>query len=98
MSAVIYLGDNRYPAPHVHPPPAQIKGIPTQAELDAFPRMFTWGELKEIVKSGDLERLGRNFALQRRYDVWTTAIKKKYGSTGESVSRRPASRRQAGRL
>jgi len=46
---VVYDGDTRYPGPLVHPPPEYIKGIPTQAELDAQARMFTWGELKEII-------------------------------------------------
>lgn len=47
---VVYDGDVRYPGPPVHPPPAYITGIPSQAELDAQARMFTWGELKEIVR------------------------------------------------
>ena len=46
---VVYDDDDRYPGPTIHPPPDHIQGIPTQAQLDAFPRMFTWGELKEIV-------------------------------------------------
>jgi hypothetical protein len=50
MAQVIYNGDTRYPAPPAYAPPAGIGGIPTQAELDAFPKMFTWGELKEIVR------------------------------------------------
>lgn len=49
MKDVIYNNDERYPGPEAHPPPDYIKGIPTQAELDAYPRMFTWGELKGIV-------------------------------------------------
>lgn len=53
MDQVVYNGDTRYPAPPVHPPPSEIGGIPTQAELDAFPRMFTWGELKEIVRESN---------------------------------------------
>lgn len=47
---VIYDNDTRYPGPLVHPPPAEITGMPTQSELDAQARMFTWGELKEIVR------------------------------------------------
>lgn len=55
--AVVYDGDTRYPGPLVHPPPEYIKGIPTQAELDAQARMFTWGELKEIIsKSSPVDR------------------------------------------
>jgi hypothetical protein len=46
---IVYDNDTRYPGPLVHPPPGYIKGIPTQAELDAQARMFTWGELKEII-------------------------------------------------
>jgi hypothetical protein len=78
-----YLSDTRYPGPPVHALPSHIHGVPTQAELDAFPRMFTWGELKEIVKSGDLEQLMRNKAMQARYDVWMSGMREKYGSTGE---------------
>ena len=46
---IIYDDDTRYPGPDVHPPPGYITGIPTQRELDAQARMFTWGELKGIV-------------------------------------------------
>lgn len=46
---IIYDDDTRYPGPAVHPPPEYITGIPTQRELDAQARMFTWGELKEII-------------------------------------------------
>jgi hypothetical protein len=49
MNPVVYNGDERYPGPQAHLPPSDILGIPSQAELDAFPRMFTWGELKEII-------------------------------------------------
>jgi hypothetical protein len=38
----------------VHPPPEDVKGLPTQAELDAQARMFTWGELKEIIRESGL--------------------------------------------
>lgn len=69
MDQVIYNNDTRYPGPAAHPPPEYIHGIPTRAELDAYPRMFTWGELKEIVRecmttqmslaeAGTLRRLG----------------------------------------
>jgi len=47
---IIYDDDTRYPGPDVHPPPGYITGIPTQRELDAQARMFTWGELKGIVR------------------------------------------------
>lgn len=49
MSQVIYSNDTRYPGPPIHPPPREITGLPTNEELDAYPRMFEWGELKEIV-------------------------------------------------
>lgn len=48
--AVQYGTDARYPGPQTHPPPAYIEGIPTQADLDGYPRIFTWGELKGIVR------------------------------------------------
>lgn len=81
---VRYLNDGRYPGPSVHPLPANIEGTPTQVELDAYPRMFTWGELKETIRSGKLERLMRNKMMQERYDVWMTDMKKVYGNTGAS--------------
>lgn len=49
MSHVIYNNDTRYPGPPIHPPPREITGLPTHEQLDAYPRMFEWGELKEIV-------------------------------------------------
>lgn len=82
MDQVVYNGDTRYPGPKPHPPPAFIKGIPSQQELDAYPRMFTWGELKEIIRESQCappwcsgveghlkERRGKNvlkLILQRR--------------------------------
>jgi len=50
MQPVIYNDDTRYPGPSLYPPPSYITGIPSQVEFDAFPRMFTWGELKGIVR------------------------------------------------
>jgi hypothetical protein len=44
--------------------------------------MFTWGELKEIVHTGELEQLQRNKEMQRKYDIWSAGIKQEYGSTG----------------
>lgn len=46
---VVWNGDRRFPGPRVHALPAYISGVPTQAELDAHPRLFTWGELKEML-------------------------------------------------
>jgi hypothetical protein len=83
MSIVTYLSDTRYPGPPSHPPPAFIEGIPTQADLDAYPRMFTWGELKEIIRGGKLEQLMRNKEMQARYDTWMIGIRQRFGSTGE---------------
>lgn len=54
MSEVVYCNDNRYPGPEVHPIPDFIGGTPSQAELDAQPRLFTWGELKEIISECSL--------------------------------------------
>jgi hypothetical protein len=53
--------------------------------------MFTWGELKGIIQSGELEQLMRNKEMQARYDIWSAGIKKEYGSTGaasDSLARR----------
>lgn len=47
---VVYCGDTRYPGPASYPVPEGVEGVPTQAELDAHPRLFTWGELKEIIR------------------------------------------------
>jgi hypothetical protein len=49
MSEVVYNNDRRYPGPEVYPLPDFVGGTATQAELDAQPRLFTWGELKEII-------------------------------------------------
>ncbi|KAL7420630.1 hypothetical protein Q5752_004581 [Cryptotrichosporon argae] len=79
--SVLYADDRRYPGPIAHPAPPTVTGLPTQAELDAHPRLFTWGELKGIICSGDLEQLMRNKALQARYDAWMAGMKKQFGST-----------------
>ncbi|WVQ80115.1 hypothetical protein IAT38_002216 [Cryptococcus sp. DSM 104549] len=81
MSEVVYCDDRRYPGPATHPAPPDITGTPTQAELDAYPRMFTWGELKQIIMGGDLEQLMRNKEMQWKYDQWSVGMKAKYGST-----------------
>ncbi|WWC86570.1 uncharacterized protein L201_001447 [Kwoniella dendrophila CBS 6074] len=78
---VIYLNDRRYPGPKAHEASRDITGLPTQEELDAYPKMFTWGELKGIIVSGRLEGLMRNKEMQARYNIWTKGIKAKYGST-----------------
>lgn len=54
MQPVIYDADERYPGPSTYPPPEYVAGIPIQAELDAYPRMFTWGELKGIIRELEL--------------------------------------------
>jgi hypothetical protein len=47
---VTYLNDTRYPGPEPYPPPAELEGlILLVEEVEACPRLFTWGELKEIV-------------------------------------------------
>ncbi|ORY30227.1 hypothetical protein BCR39DRAFT_530056 [Naematelia encephala] len=81
QTEVIWNSDTRYPGPKVFHPPEEIGGLPTQEELDGFPRMFSWGELKEILQSRDLEQLMRNKALQQRYDEWMAGMKVVYGST-----------------
>ncbi|OCF53979.1 hypothetical protein L486_08536 [Kwoniella mangroviensis CBS 10435] len=89
MSQVTFLDDARYPGPSIHEASAEIAGLPTQDELDAYPRMYTWGELKEVIVSGQLEKLMRNKEMQVRYNIWMNGIREKYGSTGdfESTSR-----------
>jgi hypothetical protein len=57
---IMYDDDTRYPGPEVHPPPEYITGIPTQGELDAQARMFTWGELKEIISKSTRESRARS--------------------------------------
>ncbi|WWD00940.1 hypothetical protein V866_007878 [Kwoniella sp. B9012] len=81
MSQVTYLDDTRYPGPSIHEASAEIAGLPTQEELDAYPRMYTWGELKEVIVSGQLEKLMRNKEMQVRYNRWMNGIREKYGST-----------------
>ena len=86
MTEVRYLDDHRYPGPPTYPLPNHITGTPSQAELDAEARMFTWPELREIIRSGRLERLMRNKGQQRRYDVWMRGMKEGYGTTGAFAS------------
>lgn len=50
---LVYADDTRYPPPAVHPPPDVIQGLPTQKELDSYPRLFSWGELKDIICGWD---------------------------------------------
>lgn len=47
--STMYYDDYRYPGPSAHAAPTHIHGLPTDAELAVFPKLFTWGELKEIV-------------------------------------------------
>ncbi|WVQ69614.1 uncharacterized protein L199_007834 [Kwoniella botswanensis] len=81
MSQATYLDDTRYPGPKIHEASAEIAGLPTQDELDAYPRMYTWGELKEVIVNGQLEKLMRNKEMQVRYNRWMNGIREKYGST-----------------
>ncbi|WWD15625.1 hypothetical protein CI109_100047 [Kwoniella shandongensis] len=81
MSEVVYANDTRYPGPKSHPAPANVTGLPTQAELDAYPRLFTWGELKEIIMTGQLGQLMRNTEMQYKYDQWSAGMKKQFVST-----------------
>lgn len=37
------------PHPARYPAPASIGGLPTQEELDALPRLFSWERLQEII-------------------------------------------------
>ncbi|WRT64469.1 uncharacterized protein IL334_001401 [Kwoniella shivajii] len=87
MSEVIYLSDRRYPGPDSHAASRDIQGLPTQAELDSYPRMFTWGELKDIIVSGQLEGLMRNKQMQAKYNEWIKGIKLEYGSTENYLKR-----------
>lgn len=68
----MYLDDKRYAGPACHPPPAEVKGLPTQRELDAFPRMFTWGELKDIIR--ELHRPLEHGIAGARVLLWSQAI------------------------
>ncbi|KAK4688936.1 hypothetical protein P7C73_g1149, partial [Tremellales sp. Uapishka_1] len=78
---VVYGDDRRYPGPVPHPAPVYIKGIPDQEELEAFPRMFTWGEFKEMLYTYNLDPMRRNREMQKRYEAWFRGIKAEYGST-----------------
>lgn len=40
--------------PHLYPPPPEIVGIPTRAELDALPRRNTWESLKDTIGNESL--------------------------------------------
>ncbi|CAK9780592.1 hypothetical protein CC85DRAFT_329197 [Cutaneotrichosporon oleaginosum] len=77
----IWDNDTRYPAPAAFELPPFITGVPSQAELDAQPRLFTWGELKDVIQSGELDRLSRNKQLQHTYEAWMQKQRAAWGST-----------------
>ncbi|KAL1408817.1 hypothetical protein Q8F55_005631 [Vanrija albida] len=87
MPEVVWNNDRRYPGPEIHPLPEYITGVPTQPELDAMPRLFTWGELKEMIYTGTLEHLSRNKELQARYEHWMKGQKAQWGSTENYLTR-----------
>lgn len=66
--------------PALYPLPSTISGVPTQAEQEALPRMFTWAQIREIIQVCDLGRLKRNPEMQARYDAWNVELKKVHGS------------------
>jgi hypothetical protein len=39
------------PHPELYPLPNGVQGVPTQAELNAFPRKFTWEETREMYET-----------------------------------------------
>jgi len=96
-----FLNDRRYPAPKGFAAPSFIEGLPTQAELDACPRLFTWGEIKKIIRTqmcycaceeltgqpgdGNAEGLTRNKGVEARYEKWMEGTKEQHGSAGEMV-------------
>lgn len=74
---VVYCGDTRYPGPAYYPAPPEITGTPSQAELDAHPRLFTWGELKEIIREFEPEARSAEgkwarFVLEVQQKSWGT--------------------------
>ncbi|BEI83162.1 hypothetical protein CcaverHIS002_0310300 [Cutaneotrichosporon cavernicola] len=77
----IWDNDTRYPAPEAFELPPFIHGVPTQAQLDAQPRLFTFGELKEIIQKGELEHLSRNKQIQAKYEGWMKKQKDVWGSS-----------------
>ncbi|GMK53531.1 hypothetical protein CspeluHIS016_0101170 [Cutaneotrichosporon spelunceum] len=77
----IWDSDTRYPAPEAFELPSFIEGVPTQAEFDAQPRLYTWGELKDVIKSGKLDRLTRNKQLQFVYEGWMKKQQDTWGTT-----------------
>ncbi|RXK39988.1 hypothetical protein M231_02783 [Tremella mesenterica] len=76
---IIYLNDRRYPAPKILLPKPR-EGLPTQEELDAEPKIWTWGELKAFIYFRPLEPLGRSAALQKRYKLWVEGVKQDFGT------------------
>ncbi|WVQ80946.1 hypothetical protein IAT38_003053 [Cryptococcus sp. DSM 104549] len=82
MSAVIiYLNDHRYPGPAVHPVPPFIAGIPKQEEIDFYPKLVIWGELKRAIMAGELDRSSRNKHLMYKFRQWKRGIEAEYGSS-----------------
>ncbi|CED83152.1 Protein of unknown function DUF3605 [Phaffia rhodozyma] len=70
--------------PKLHPAPSDIEGLPTKEDIESYPVMFTWEELKKIIKIGDLALLKRPKQLQKIYDEWSLKMKADFGGSTES--------------
>lgn len=74
----------KYLAPEVFPAPDYIKGLPTADDLDDSVVLFTWGELKDIIKKSGSDGFSRNKSIEKRYKKWSKDIKEEYGGIGTS--------------
>lgn len=73
---------HKYLAPEAFPAPEYLKGLPTEDDLDDSVVLFTWGELKDIIKKSGSDGFSRNKCIEKRYHKWSKDIKKEYGSIG----------------
>lgn len=53
------------PHPARYPAPASIEGLPTQEELDALPRLFSWERLQEIIGESLAGHRAKDYRLKR---------------------------------
>lgn len=78
--------EHKYLAPEAFPAPEYLKGLPTEDELDDSTVLFTWGELKNIIKKSGSDGFSRNKAIEKRYKAWSKDIKEEYGGIGERIA------------
>ncbi|KZV89481.1 hypothetical protein EXIGLDRAFT_618136 [Exidia glandulosa HHB12029] len=61
--------------------------LPTREEIERdYPPLWTWLQLKQFIRAGDLAPLKRHPGLMKRYAAWKIAVSAKYGSLSTYVT------------